>query len=73
MDSLDRTNVMQATLAKWVLNKQLQSLAILPENASIDDHETLSKDFREREKLRHLSYPLLNCFVSLQFGPTMAI
>ncbi|KAL0950766.1 hypothetical protein HGRIS_007534 [Hohenbuehelia grisea] len=47
MDNLDRTNVVQAALAKWTLNKQLHSLGILPENATIDDYEVLSRDFRE--------------------------
>ncbi|KII93715.1 hypothetical protein PLICRDRAFT_88051 [Plicaturopsis crispa FD-325 SS-3] len=47
MDNLDRTNVVQATLAKRTLNLQLRSLGILPEDASIDDYEAFSKDFRE--------------------------
>jgi hypothetical protein len=40
---------MQSTLAKWALNKQLQSLGILPENTSIDDDEAFSQHFRESE------------------------
>jgi hypothetical protein len=51
MDCLDRTNVMQATLAKWTLNKQLESLGILHDGTSIDDHEAFSQDFRESECL----------------------
>ena len=47
MDSLDRTNVVQATLAKWNLNRQLQASGILPLGGSIDDYEALGKDFRE--------------------------
>ncbi|KAJ7596640.1 SacI homology domain-containing protein [Mycena floridula] len=47
MDNLDRTNVVQATLAKWTLNKQLKALGILPDDRSIDDYETVSRDFRE--------------------------
>lgn len=47
MDNLDRTNVVQAALAKWTLNRQLQLLGVLPEGGSIDDYESLSKDFRE--------------------------
>jgi len=47
MDNLDRTNVVQAALAKWTINRQLQAAGILPQNASIDDYEALSKDFRE--------------------------
>ena len=47
MDNLDRTNVVQATLAKWTLNQQLIELGILSSGARIDDYEALSKDFRE--------------------------
>ncbi|KAF8898432.1 SacI homology domain-containing protein [Infundibulicybe gibba] len=47
MDNLDRTNVVQAFLAKWNLNKQLQELGILPHDAGIDNYEAFSKDFRE--------------------------
>ncbi|KAF4605523.1 hypothetical protein EYR40_004309 [Pleurotus pulmonarius] len=47
MDNLDRTNVVQATLAKWVLTQQLRTLGIIQESESVDDYETLSKDFRE--------------------------
>lgn len=47
MDNLDRTNVVQAALAKWTLNRQLQTLGILPPGESIDDYEALGKDFRE--------------------------
>jgi hypothetical protein len=47
MDNLDRTNVVQAALAKWTINRQLQAAGILPQNSSIDDYEALSKDFRE--------------------------
>jgi phosphatidylinositol 4-phosphatase len=49
LDNLDRTNVVQANLAKWTLNRQLQSLGLLEPDASIDDYEVLSKDFRERQ------------------------
>ncbi|TFK41302.1 inositol/phosphatidylinositol phosphatase [Crucibulum laeve] len=47
MDNLDRTNVVQAALAKWTLNVQLRELGILSETAGIDDYEAFSKDFRE--------------------------
>ncbi|KAG6869151.1 hypothetical protein C0993_012250 [Termitomyces sp. T159_Od127] len=47
MDNLDRTNVVQSALAKLVLNKQLVELGILPPDASIDDYEAFSKDFRQ--------------------------
>lgn len=47
MDNLDRTNVVQATLAKWTLDRQLEKLGILLPGESIDDYESFSKDFRE--------------------------
>lgn len=49
MDNLDRTNVVQAALAKWTMNRQLRALGILSPDGSIDDFEALSKDFRESE------------------------
>jgi hypothetical protein len=47
MDNLDRTNVVQATIAKWILDQQLRELGILSAEDSIDNYEAISKDFRE--------------------------
>lgn len=47
MDNLDRTNVAQAALAKWTLNRQLRALGVLHETDHIDNHEEMLKDFRE--------------------------
>jgi len=47
MDSLDRTNVVQATIAKWTLNQQLRELGIISGDTGVDDYELFSKDFRE--------------------------
>ncbi|KAF8624894.1 hypothetical protein AX15_005762 [Amanita polypyramis BW_CC] len=47
MDNLDRTNVAQATLAKWIINRMLRELGIIPQSAGVDDYEAFSKDFRE--------------------------
>lgn len=47
MDNLDRTNVVQATLAKWTLNHQLKALGVLAEGEDLDDFHALSRDFRE--------------------------
>lgn len=47
MDNLDRTNVVQAAMAKYTLNTQLRDLGILSEGDDIDSFENLSKDFRE--------------------------
>ncbi|CAK5279942.1 unnamed protein product [Mycena citricolor] len=46
MDNLDRTNVVQASLARWTLNQQLTVLGILPEGDTIDSYEGVSEDFR---------------------------
>ncbi|KAH9487075.1 hypothetical protein JR316_0001141 [Psilocybe cubensis] len=47
MDNLDRTNVVQAAVAKYVLNQQLRSLGILSADDGVDDYEAFSKEFRE--------------------------
>jgi len=47
MDNLDRTNVVQAAIAKYKLNQQLRVLGILSETDGVDDFEAFSKDFRE--------------------------
>ncbi|THH19070.1 hypothetical protein EUX98_g8842 [Antrodiella citrinella] len=47
MDNLDRTNVAQAAIAKWTLNRQLIALGVLHETDSIENYEELVKDFRE--------------------------
>lgn len=57
MDNLDRTNVVQATIAKWTLNEQLRELGILSGTAGVDDYESFSKDFRESEDHSFVSYP----------------
>lgn len=54
MDNLDRTNVVQAALAKWILNGQLKSLGILMEGEGLDDFHTLERDFRERKSATNL-------------------
>ena len=47
MDNLDRTNVAQAAIAKYVLTKQLREVGTFGENETVDDHEGLSTAFRE--------------------------
>lgn len=51
MDNLDRTNVVQAALAKYTLNNQLRDLGILSPDDGIDDYEGFSKEFRECESI----------------------
>lgn len=38
MDCLDRTNVVQGTLARWILNRQLRSIGILGATERVEDH-----------------------------------
>ncbi len=47
MDNLDRTNVAQAAIAKWTLERQLKELRVIQENDSVDNYEDLIRDFRE--------------------------
>lgn len=59
MDNLDRTNVAQAAIAKYVLTKQLRDAGLFSESENIDDHEELSTAFREGIfPLRLPSHPL---------------
>lgn len=60
MDNLDRTNVAQAAIAKWVLNKQMHALGILLESDTIDNYDELAKDFRESEQIA-CDYHILSC------------
>jgi len=53
MDNLDRTNVVQAALAKYTLNNQFRDLGILSSDEHVDDYEGFSKEFRECE---HISF-----------------
>ncbi|ORX56736.1 hypothetical protein DM01DRAFT_1319763 [Hesseltinella vesiculosa] len=46
MDCLDRTNVVQSTLAKWVLTSQLRELGVLGTNEVLDQHEAFMSIFR---------------------------
>jgi len=46
MDCLDRTNVVQTTLARWVLNDQLRSVGILQPNDCVENHPKFISLFR---------------------------
>ncbi|KAF9314496.1 hypothetical protein BG003_004114 [Podila horticola] len=46
MDCLDRTNVVQSVISRWVLTRQLQELGILSPNESIESHEQFEALFR---------------------------
>ena len=47
MDNLDRTNVAQAALAKWTLERQLKALKVLHDGDSIDLYEDIIREFRD--------------------------
>ena len=47
MDNLDRTNVAQSAIAKWMLTRQLKDLRVIQENDSVDNYDELVRDFRE--------------------------
>jgi hypothetical protein len=46
MDCLDRTNVVQSTLAKWVLTQQLRELGILESNQAVEDQADFMRSYR---------------------------
>lgn len=49
MYSLDRTNVVQSALGKWVLNNQLRQVGVLSVKESIEEHATFLDLFRNGE------------------------
>ena len=51
MDNLDRTNVVQSDIAKWSLNRQLQTMGYLSQGETIDDHDELLHLFRNSQSL----------------------
>ncbi|BGP34362.1 Phosphoinositide phosphatase sac1 [Rhodotorula toruloides] len=46
MDCLDRTNVVQSALAKWVLNNQLRQIGVLSVKESVEEHAAFLNLFR---------------------------
>ncbi|KAI8639751.1 SacI homology domain-containing protein [Parasitella parasitica] len=46
MDCLDRTNVVQSTLGKWVLNRQLREIGILQSTEVIENDEQFMQVFK---------------------------
>ena len=57
LDNLDRTNVAQAAIAKYVLTKQLREVGTFGENETVDDYEELSAAFRESQYPLHSPPP----------------
>ncbi|CEQ41659.1 SPOSA6832_03410 [Sporobolomyces salmonicolor] len=50
MDCLDRTNVVQSALGKWVLNNQLRQAGVLSVKESVDEHPAFLALFRNGGK-----------------------
>ncbi|KAF9427893.1 hypothetical protein BGZ94_003918 [Podila epigama] len=46
MDCLDRTNVVQSVIARWMLNRQLQEIGILSPNETFESHRHFETLFR---------------------------
>lgn len=46
MDCLDRTNVVQSTLARYVLAQQLKELGILEANQKVEDQQEFMNSYR---------------------------
>lgn len=46
MDCLDRTNVVQSTIARWVLTQQLIEIGILESNQKLEDQESFMTSYR---------------------------
>lgn len=46
MDCLDRTNVVQSTIARWVLTQQLIEVGILEPNQKLEDQESFMSSYR---------------------------
>jgi phosphatidylinositol 4-phosphatase len=55
MDNLDRTNVVQAALAKWTLHQQLKAIGVVSDNEELDDFDALTRGFRESKAVAAIS------------------
>jgi hypothetical protein len=51
MDNLDRTNVAQAAVARWILNLQLKAAGILAENDGVDQQKEIDVALRESTEM----------------------
>jgi hypothetical protein len=50
MDCLDRTNVVQSTLGRWVLTQQLVEIGILEASQKLEDQEEFMSSYRNGKK-----------------------
>lgn len=52
MDCLDRTNVVQSTLSRWVLNRQLREVGVLQSTEVIENDEQFMQLFRNSKRVK---------------------
>jgi len=73
MDSLDRTNVAQAAIARWTLDLQLKAAGILGEKDGVDQQQDIDVALREStETVLILPCPVL-IMTTFQCGRTTPI
>lgn len=63
MDCLDRTNVVQSTISRWVLNRQLREAGILQSTEVIENDEQFMQIFKNSKKML-----LFSCYCCLLIG-----
>lgn len=73
--SLDRTNVVQSALAKWVLNNQLREIGVLSVKESVDEHSKFLDLFRNSKSslMSEFLRQIIELVVVYQSGPTTRI
>lgn len=59
MDCLDRTNVVQSTIGRWVLNKQLREVKILQSTEVIENDEQFMTIFKNGKLRMFVLYTIL--------------
>ena len=69
MDNLDRTNVAQSAIAKWMLERQLKDLRVIQENDSVDNYDELTRDFRESASTASRSF--MKCLTTVFRHPAL--
>jgi hypothetical protein len=62
MDCLDRTNVVQSTIARWVLNRQLRTIGILQSTEVIENDEAFMQIFKNGKNKNMYIFRILNFY-----------
>lgn len=68
MDCLDRTNVVQSTLSRWILNRQLREVGILQSTEVIENDEQFMQIFRNSKCLSLLKKHLQTLTIFFSVG-----